>query len=84
MDLALDLVRVLGFEVAINKVEGPVHRLVFLGIVLDTDTGGTGECTASISKERLLAVGQMCEAMAFSKKAVRVRALESLIGKLSF
>ncbi len=84
LDLALDLVRFLGFEVAEAKLEGPVQRLTFLGVVLDTNTGGTGECSASVSKERLQTVGEMCETMAFSKKAVRVRALESLIGKLSF
>lgn len=68
----------LGLPIAHDKTEGPVTRLTFLGIQLDTIT-----MTASLSSVKLLELQQLL-LLWQNKRAASIEQLQSLAGKLNW
>jgi len=75
---AINIFNSFGLIISPNKTEGPVQRLTFLGIVIDT-INTTLECT----KERRDEVVALAQSF-LKRHTVQVRELESLAGKFSF
>lgn len=67
-----------GIPLAVEKTQGPVTCLIFLGIEIDTD-----QMCIRIPREKILELRGLLEALIVRKK-VKVRTLESLVGKLNF
>ena len=68
----------LGFRINYNKVEGPVKRLTFLGIVLNTE-----DMTMSLPQERLDDLDHTLKSVLYKSKVTK-KGLQSLAGKLSW
>ena len=74
----LSLLRSLGFWINYKKVEGPVHKLTFLGIVLDTKA-----MTMELPSSKIQDLRQTLTRLHESTKTSK-RALQSLAGKLNW
>ncbi|MGB9152461.1 MAG: reverse transcriptase domain-containing protein, partial [Alphaproteobacteria bacterium] len=74
----LDLFRRLGLPVSMEKLEGPVTSLIFLGIQVDSLS-----MTASLSSDRLKQLQEQAEVWATRSSCTR-RELQSWVGLLSF
>ena len=72
------VLRSLGFHINYNKVEGPVKRLTFLGIVLNTE-----DMTMSLPQERLDDLDHTLKSVLYKSKVTK-KGLQSLAGKLSW
>jgi hypothetical protein len=74
----LDLFHRLGLPVSIEKLEGPITSLMFLGIQVDSLS-----MTASLSSDRLKQLQEQAEVWAMRSSCTR-RELQSWVGLLSF
>lgn len=74
----LRLLRLLGFQINYNKIEGPKHELVFLGITINSIN-----MTFSIPKPKLKEIETIMQSFLVSKKVTK-RAIQSLAGKLNW
>ena len=72
------VLRSLAFHINYNKVEGPVKRLTFLGIVLNTE-----DMTMSLPQERLDDLDHTLKSVLYKSKVTK-KGLQSLAGKLSW
>ena len=72
------ILRRLGFSINWNKVEGPMQRLVFLGILIDTHL-----LTLSLPKDKQDEFSGLVKEY-INKKRVSRKQLERLIGKLNW
>lgn len=72
------LLRELGFAINYNKLEGPTRKLVFLGILLDTERQ-----VLELSKSKISQVQQSIASVS-QKVKVTKRELQSLCGKLNW
>jgi hypothetical protein len=78
MDMLIRLVRKLGLLISWKKVEGPVQRLTFLGVQIDTKRS-----TVSLDQQKLSQLQQ--ELWVFSKRTrASKQQLQSLAGKLNW
>ena len=75
----LEVCAKLGFPIAPDKLEGPAHCIVFLGILLDTQL-----MQLRLPEDKLLALMELLKQWQTSRRTVTKRKLLSLIGKLSF
>lgn len=75
---ALELAKTLGIPMAPKKIEGPTHRLIFLGLELDTIA-----MTARVPHVRLEAMKELLQNWQL-KQHSNVKDLESLLGLLQF
>ena len=78
LDTLLALLRRLGFAINYSKVEGPVQRLPFLGIVLDTVA-----MTLELPHKKLSELKELLLNASVAKKLSK-RKLQSLAGKLNW
>lgn len=78
LNTLMSLLRRLGFAINYNKVEGPVNRLPFLGIVLDTVS-----MTLELPQHKLDELKLLLVKAHASKKLKKVQ-LQSLAGKLNW
>ena len=76
--MLLRLLRKLGFAINYNKVTSPSRRLVFLGILLDSDS-----MTVELPQDKIQDLEKTLRDMA-GKSKVSKKALQSLAGKLNF
>lgn len=78
LDLAIKLLRKLGFQINWNKVVDPTTRITFLGIELDS-----AEMSLRLPDEKLI---QVCEELSLfhDRKRATKKQLQSLAGKLNF
>ena len=72
------LLRTLGFAINYNKVEGPVQRLTFLGILLDTVA-----MSMELPEKKLTELKELLQKANMSKKLTKQQ-LQSLAGKLNW
>lgn len=75
---ALEICNELGIPMAQDKVEGPCHKLIFLGIQICTQT-----MTASLDNIKLFQLQQLLNEWE-NKKTSSLQQLQSLIGKLNW
>lgn len=78
LTLLMQLLRKLGFAINYSKVEGPVQRIVFLGITLDTN-----KMTVSLPDEKLKDLYNNLNAVNIRNKVTK-RELQCLTGRLNF
>ena len=78
LNMLLQLVRKLGFAVAWEKVEGPSHRLTFLGIVLDSK-----RMEVQLPEEKVTAYGELLEET-LQRKRMSLKEAQSLAGKMNW
>ena len=78
LQILIRTLRLLGFVINWNKVEGPCQRLTFLGVEIDT-------CglTLSLPPDKLKDLQELITNFRMKKRANK-RQLESLIGKLNW
>ena len=74
----IQLLRYLGFSINYNKVLGPVQRLTFLGITLDSNT-----MTLELPDDKLQELQNTLSTIVAKKKATK-KQLQSIAGKLSW
>ena len=75
----LEVCRRLGFPIAQGKVEGPTRAIIFLGILLDTES-----MELRLPQDKLEALLSLLNSWNKKKMRTTKRELLSLIGKLSF
>jgi hypothetical protein len=80
----VSILRMLGFLSNEEKNELPTQRLTFLGAGLDSNTEGSGNCSKYIAEDKRARVQQECSRMASSPGRVRVSAIMTLLGRLTF
>lgn len=78
LNTLLKMLRRLGFSINYSKIEGPVQKLTFLGIELDTNL-----LTLQLSKSRLEELSTILKKFSKSKKVTKHQ-LQQLAGKLQF
>ena len=69
---------ILGVPIANEKTEGPVKKLVFLGLLLDSE-----KQTVEVPRDKLQELREKIN-KALSQKKIQLKALQSLIGSLNF
>ena len=79
LERMLEVCRRLGFPIAQGKVEGPTRAIIFLGILLDTES-----MELRLPRDKLEALLSLLNSWNEKKKKITKRELLSLIGKLSF
>ena len=72
------ILRKLGFGINYKKMEGPCRRLIFLGIILDTEKMTVEMPTGKLTEFHL------CVQKTFTSEKVTKRHLQSLAGKLNW
>jgi hypothetical protein len=72
------LLEKLGFQINNKKLVAPTKKLIFLGILIDTE-----KCQLSLPNKKLIAI-KRCVAEFAQKKRVTKRQMQSLIGRLNF
>ena len=77
-DALLSLLQNLGFKISWSKVQGPVQRLIFLGVLLDTV-----QCTMSLPEAKLMALLNFLLEFSLRVRASK-RQLQVLAGKLNW
>ena len=78
LDFILKIFAKLGIPIAVDKLEGPTNRIIFLGIIIDTTS-----MTLCLDDIRLKDLHIMLNEFKDKKKASK-RELQSCIGRLSF
>ena len=76
--IAIDIFQQLGLVINPTKVEGPIQRIIFLGVVIDSTT-----CTLECPAQRIIEISQLLTDN-MKKSVIRLRSAQSIIGKLSF
>ena len=78
LNYLIKLLRTLGFSINYNKVEGPTQSIIYLGILLDTNT-----MTLSLPKKKMELLLQQIKTIK-AAKSVSKRDLQSLAGRMSW
>ena len=83
LNVLTDTVRFLGFDISPEKVELPTQNITFLGVDLDTRHG---DVAMSLSPKKISSLIASCQEVQFSpdSQSLRVKTIESLMGKLNF
>ena len=81
--IIVELSSFLGFELNPEKVEEPVQDIIYLGIRLQTNVGGTGAVMSSIALDKITTLQTLCERIC-EQQYVKKADLEWLVGLMSF
>ena len=78
MNILIQLIRKLGFLISWKKVVGPIQKLTFLGVQINTT-----DCSLSLDEDKLRRFQQELQLFSHRKRASKQQ-LQSIAGKLNW
>ena len=81
--LVVELSSFLGFKLNPKKVEPPAQQMLYLGIMLNTNTSGHGEVTAMVDTRKVDKLNELCSQL-LSNQYIKRTDLDWTVGLMSF